>query len=339
MKSKLLIIVLFSYIYSTFSIVAVDLETGEVGSAGGSCIGGSIIISDIHPGIGAIHTQSYWTSANQNNASELMDEGYSPYEIIEYLESNDVSNNPFIRQYGIVDMYNGINYGYLFEDECNDIPSTNWSGEIGSGELGECTDIPIARSAAFTGSNCSDWKGHIEGISYSIQGNILLNEGILLSMEENFINTIGPLDKKLMAALQGANIPGADVRCLDEGISTLSSFIRVAKPDDINENFYIDLNVDSVIPYYNQTGIWLEPIDSLQTMYDNWYDIVFEYDIGDSNQDFTINILDVVSIVNHVLGDEVSGLQYFLSDLNEDNNINIQDIIILVGMILGSHDN
>ena len=42
----------------TFSIVAVDLETGEVGSAGASCISGSIIISDVHPGLGAIHTQS-----------------------------------------------------------------------------------------------------------------------------------------------------------------------------------------------------------------------------------------------------------------------------------------
>ena len=135
-----------------------------------------------------------------------------------------------------------------------------------------------------------------------------------------------------MAALQGANIPGADVRCLDEGISTLSSFIRVAKPDDINENFYIDLNVDSVIPYYNQTGIWLEPIDSLQTMYDNWYDIVFEYDIGDSNQDFTINILDVISTINIVLNSDDYNLN---ADMNQDGIINILDVVSLVYVILG----
>ena len=38
-------------LFPTFSIVAIDTQTGEVGSAGGSCIAGSIIISDIHPGV------------------------------------------------------------------------------------------------------------------------------------------------------------------------------------------------------------------------------------------------------------------------------------------------
>jgi hypothetical protein len=35
----------------TFSICAVDSATGEVGSAGASCINGSVIISDVHPGV------------------------------------------------------------------------------------------------------------------------------------------------------------------------------------------------------------------------------------------------------------------------------------------------
>ena len=56
----------------TFSIVAVDTLTGQIGSAGASCIQGSIIISDIHPGLGAIHTQSYWNGSNQDSASSLM---------------------------------------------------------------------------------------------------------------------------------------------------------------------------------------------------------------------------------------------------------------------------
>ena len=29
-----------------------------------------------------------------------------------------------------------------------------------------------------------------------------------------------------------------------------------------NNNYYIDLNVNSVIPYYSQTGLWLDPIDT-----------------------------------------------------------------------------
>ena len=76
-----LLLILLSYTFATFSIVAVDTNTNEVGSAGGSCIGNSIIISDIHPGVGVIHTQSYWNQANQNYASSLMESGYSPSDI------------------------------------------------------------------------------------------------------------------------------------------------------------------------------------------------------------------------------------------------------------------
>ena len=82
---KYVCIIFLSFSYSTFSIVAVDLSNGQVGSAGASCIGGSIIISDLHPGVGAIHTQSYWSGYNQIIASDLMDLGLSPDEIIQYL--------------------------------------------------------------------------------------------------------------------------------------------------------------------------------------------------------------------------------------------------------------
>ncbi len=207
MSKKYFLILLISNLFSTFSIIAIDTETGEVGSAGGSCIAGSIIISDIHPGIGAIHTQSYYLSSNQNYASNLMAQGFSPNQIINNLILNDIQNNPSIRQYGIVDLLDG------------------------------------GRSASFTGENCSEWMGHINENIYAIQGNILLNSSILDSMESKFINTNGPLSHKLMASLQGAKIPGADTRCLDEGISTYSAFIQVAKPND-DENYYIDLNVN-----------------------------------------------------------------------------------------------
>ena len=324
-----------SIAYCTFSIVAVDTNTKEVGSAGGSCIANSIIISDIHPGLGVIHTQSYWMSANQQYASSLMEEGYSPLEIVDLLEANDVQNNPSIRQYGIADLFGGTNYGMLYEYECNEIDGAIWMGESGSNNLAECSDPIISRSASFTGSSCIDWKGHINGINYAIQGNILSNEDILLSIENAFINTNGSLDQKLMAAMQGGKVPGADARCLDEGISTLSAFIRVASFDD-TDSYYMDLNVNSVIPYYNQTGVWLEPIDSLQTLYDNWYEDSFEYELGDINQDNIINILDVVIVVNFIMNQNASGIEYFLSDLNSDNIINIQDIILLLNVILNN---
>ena len=278
----------------TFSIVAVDPQTNEVGSAGASCIAGSIIISDIHPGVGVIHTQSYWSVSNQNYASSLMDLNYSPDEIIEELINNDVSNNPSIRQYGIVDL------------------------------------VDEGRSAAYTGDNCSDYKGHILGDTYAIQGNILLGSEILENMEYQFINTEGTLAEKLMASLQGANIPGADVRCLDDDLSSLSAFIRLAEPDD-NAIYHLDLNVNNVnlVPYH------VDPIDSLQTLFDEWFLSNLDYMLGDINQDENVDILDIVSLVNIILGELHPNLVEELSaDINEDNIINIQDIIILIAIII-----
>jgi hypothetical protein len=263
-----------------------------------------------------------------------MDQGYSPEEIILLLQENDIQNNPSIRQYGIADLDNGNDYGMLYEEECNEITGAIWHGASGSGDIANCSDQTLSRSASFTGNNCSDWKGHINGINYAIQGNILLNEDILLEMENNFNSQNGPLDKKLMSALQGAKIPGADTRCLDEGISTLSAFIRVAKPENTSDSYYMDLNIANVYPYYNQTGIWIDPIDTLQTLYNEWYNDYFEYNIGDVNQDFTIDILDIVNLVNSILSQNSSGIEFYLSDMNSDNNINIQDIILLINQIL-----
>ena len=296
MLKKYLTILFLSNLIATFSIVAIDTATGQVGSAGGSCIAGSIIISDIHPGVGVIHTQSYYLPANQNYASDLMNQGNTPNQIINNLVLNDAKNNPGISQYGIISFDDG------------------------------------GQSASYTGENCSDWKGHINEISYAIQGNILLNASILDSMESKFINTNGPLTHKLMAALQGAKVPGADSRCLDEGISTYSAFIRVAQPSDIN-NYYMDLNVNSVIPYFTQNNIWIDPIDTLQIMYDQWYENNFEYNIGDINQDLIIDILDIILIVNAILGEELDGTQFYLADINSDNILNIQDIIIIINLI------
>ena len=284
--SKYFVFILLSISFSTFSIVAVDLENGLVGSAGASCIAGSIIISDIHPGVGAIHTQSYWSGYNQIMASDMMDLGLSPEEIIDYVVENDVSNNPSLRQYGIVDLYDG------------------------------------GRSAAFTGSNCMDYKGHILGPNYAIQGNILLDESILLSIEESFNQTVGTFTDKLMAALQGANIPGADSRCLSNNTSSLSAFIRVAKPLDEEDNYYLDLNV-------NNTSNENEPIDLLQELYNQWS---LEQDpIGDISGDGNLDILDIIIIIDFIL-EEIFDIN---GDMNFDGGLNIQDIVLILNFILG----
>ena len=69
---------------------------------------------------------------------------------------------------------------------------------------------------------------------------------------------------------------------------------------------------------YNENNIWIDPIDTLQTLYNEWYDEEFEYVIGDINQDYIVNILDVVLIVNFIMTQNISGIQFYLSDINED---------------------
>ncbi len=230
----------------TFSIVAVDTETGEIGSAGASCVdnadqfGGVILISGIIPGRGAINGQATVCipHVNLNNALDQMELGLSPDEILDWLYDNDACQfgDNEQRQYGIVDL----------------------------------DSMGNPRSAAFTGSTTLSYAGHRVGANYAIQGNILLGHEILDSMEYNFLNTPGPLAKRLMAALQGANVPGADSRCLDEGTSSKSAFLRVFKPEDDPNDPYLEINVQL-------TPDGVEPIDSLQVTFDEWCELTATY--------------------------------------------------------------
>ena len=59
--------------------------------------------------------------------------------------------------------------------------------------------------------------------------------------------------------------------------------------------------------------------------------------LGDINQDDLIDILDIVIMVNIILGQYQPDTQEFItSDLNNDNFINIQDIILLINIILNN---
>ena len=222
-----------SFSQDTFSIVAVDSVTGEVGSAGASCVDlfqfglpSDDFIGQLIPGVGAINTQAWYIPENQNNATNQMNAGSTPNEIIEWLIANDVQNQPERRQYGIVSYNNGS-----------------------------------PESAGFTGTSTDDYKNHITGPNYAIQGNILLNQAVLDSMEARFLNETGDLACKLMAALQGANIVGADTRCAPNGTSSLFAYVKVAQPNDVfgSPSFLASVRT------YNNAGI--EPIDSLQTKF------------------------------------------------------------------------
>ncbi len=215
-----------SFSQHTFSICAVDSATGEVGSAGASCINNSNIISDMHPGFGVMHTQAAYITFNQVYARTLMEAELPPAQIIDSMLANDFFGDPSVRQYGIAVIINGQ-----------------------------------TETKAFTGANCMDYKNHIEGAYYTIHGNILSGQGILDSMEARFLRATGSLACRLMEAMQGANVVGADTRCFASGNSSLSAFLRVAKPGDAPNNPFINLIIPS-------GPVGFEPIDSLQQLFD-----------------------------------------------------------------------
>lgn len=212
---------------STFSICAIDPVTGEIGSAGASCISNCLILSYVQPGWGVVHIQASWLQSNYNYAKSLMQLHLSPQQIRDSLIAHDANGNPSTRQYGIVDLISG------------------------------------GRTAAYTGANCTNYKNHIIGPTYTIQGNILLGQSVLDLMEQRFNSTQGNLSAKLMAALQGAKMVGADTRCNSLGKSAISSFLRVAKPGDSSGTYFCNLVVGN-------TPTSIDPIDSLQTLYNQW---------------------------------------------------------------------
>ena len=57
--------------------------------------------------------------------------------------------------------------------------------------------------------------------------------------------------------------------------------------------------------------------------------------MGDLNFDGIINVIDVVSLVNGILGGGLTDDQQLVADLNGDGTINVIDIVSLVNMILG----
>ena len=54
--------------------------------------------------------------------------------------------------------------------------------------------------------------------------------------------------------------------------------------------------------------------------------------MGDVNSDDSVDVLDVVLIVNMILGNDL--LNYATADINSDGSINVQDIISLINIIL-----
>ena len=112
-----------------------------------------------------------------------------------------------------------------------------------------------------------------------------------------------------------------------------------------NKEFYTDQNgyFDFGFPQgeheflVNNEDIITITIIPHETTSQNFY-IGGEIVLGDVNNDGTIDVLDIILVVNFIMDtSNPNNQEIWCSDLNGDTNINIQDIILLINIILESN--
>ncbi len=157
----------------TYSIIALDRETGELGAAVQShwfSVGS--LVPWVEAGVGAVCTQSFVEASYGPLGLELMRAGKSAEEALAGLLKTDKFES--VRQVAMIDI----------------------SG----------------RAAAHTGKNCIPEAGHLVGEGFSCQANLMLKNTVWKAMAGAFESTKGELVDRLMAALEAAEAEGGDIR-------------------------------------------------------------------------------------------------------------------------------
>ena len=179
--------------YATWSIIAVDRTTGEIGIVGASCTFDVQGIASIVPGKGAIVVQAGSSYFARMKGVELMMSDTSAEAILAAMRNKEF--NPERQQYGVILLKDG--------------------------------NAPLI----YSGQLIKDWNGSKIGDDFSVLGNILVDENIIKDAFKAFNNARGEsLAVRLMIALKAGEIAGGDKRC---GLQyARSAFISVYNPKD-----------------------------------------------------------------------------------------------------------
>jgi len=158
---------------STYSIVALDETTGELGVAVQShWFSVGFLVPWAKAGVGAVATQSFVKVDYGPDGLQLMESGITAVDALKTLTSKD--DGEAVRQVGMIDIKGNV--------------------------------------AAHTGSRCIKYAGHIVGENYSVQANMMANGTVPKAMAVAFEETKGDLADRMMAALEAAEAEGGDIR-------------------------------------------------------------------------------------------------------------------------------
>ena len=171
--------VLFSQTFSestpvhTYSIVAFDEETGELGVAVQShWFSVGFLVPWAKAGVGAVATQSFVKVDYGPEGLNRMENGQSAEEALNSLLAED--EGEAVRQVAMIDVKGSV--------------------------------------AAHTGTKCIYAAGHQIGKNYSVQANLMEKETVWPSMANAFERSNGDLADKMMVALEAAEAEGGDIR-------------------------------------------------------------------------------------------------------------------------------
>lgn len=158
----------------TWSIIAKDNATGQIGIAVATkFFAVGARVPHIAPEIGGIATQALVNPYYGIDGLKLLRQGRAPGEIIEALIAGDAGHAS--RQIHIMDA-NG-------------------------------------RIAAYTGKDCIDWCGHLQGGGFSIAGNMLTGARVLDDTAKAYQANAGvPFARRLIAAMRAGEEAGGDKR-------------------------------------------------------------------------------------------------------------------------------
>jgi uncharacterized Ntn-hydrolase superfamily protein len=158
----------------TFSIVARDSKTGELGVAVQShwfSVGTSVAWGEA--GVGVVATQSFINKSYGLRALELLKAGKSPEEALSQLIVEDEGRD--YRQVAILDQ--------------------------------------LGRTATYTGNKCIEVANHSSGENFSVQANMMLNNQVVPAMEKAWKeNDKLPLAERLVEVLKAGQKVGGDIR-------------------------------------------------------------------------------------------------------------------------------
>lgn len=156
----------------TFSIVARCSSTGQIGVAACTAMMGvGKLVCHVRSGVGAVATQAEINPYYGFVGLRLLDDGYSAEQTLAQLRENDP--NAHHRQVGIIDSQ--------------------------------------SRTAAWTGTECPEWAGHMQGEHFCTQGNRLVGVETLQAVTEAFLeNAERELAERVLLALEAGEKTSAD---------------------------------------------------------------------------------------------------------------------------------